>query len=134
MSNGLPTPAQLIERLRAVYEAETGERLSDEKLAGRLPISLSTFNRWKKGDTRAFREIVAMLDTAGWLSIDEDVRALAARPRDRLGVLEARVAELPTAEDLGQAVATLQAAIDRLASRGSREVQPVKPARKRGAQ
>ena len=48
----------------------------------------------------------------------------------RLEELEATVAELPTADDLGRAVATLQAAIDRLASRDSREAQPARRARK----
>lgn len=71
------TARALIERLREVYETEAGERLSDEKLAGRLPITLSTFNRWKKGDTRAFRNTVAMLEKAGWLREDLMEAALA---------------------------------------------------------
>jgi hypothetical protein len=63
-----PSAADLIERLRDVYSDRDGTRASDEKLAGQLPITLSTLNRWKKGDTRAFDNIVLMLDEAGWLS------------------------------------------------------------------
>lgn len=79
-----PTAAQLLERLRAIYESREGEALSDERLAARLPISLSTLNRWKKGDTRQFREIVQALDEAGWLSIGEDAPAKEATPPDPL--------------------------------------------------
>lgn len=82
-----PTAAEVIEQLRVVYEEQTGERLSDEKLAAKLPIGLSTFNRWKKSDTRAFRDVVDMLALAGWLNTPEDARALARTihdPREEL--------------------------------------------------
>lgn len=94
----LPTANELLERLRAIYEEQAGESLSDEKLAGRLPISLSTFNRWKKGDTKQFRDIVKMLGEAGWLKSDdartkrpltEDERARARRAHAELeGLLQ----------------------------------------------
>lgn len=75
-----------------------------------------------------FRSVVErMKETPGRDRLD------VALPDNHLGALEAKVAELPTAEDLGKAVATLQAAIDRLAIAGSHEAQPAKPARKRGA-
>lgn len=80
----------LLERLREVYRDDDGKTLSDEKLAGRLPISLSTFNRWKKGDTKAFRDTVAMLETAGWISIDGEAPAQVSSP-DRLEELSTLV-------------------------------------------
>lgn len=129
-----PTALQLIERLREIYSAEAEERLSNEKLMARLPISLSTYARWKKKDTSSFDNIIEMLDRAGWLNTGADAPARReTSDGQRLRSLEAKVAELPTADDLGTAVATLQAAIDRLANAGSREAQPAKPARKRGA-
>lgn len=72
-----PTAADLITRLREVHEEQAGMSLSDEKLAGRLPITLSTLNRWKKGDTRQFAEIVAMLDEAGWLTASTEAGGVA---------------------------------------------------------
>ena len=50
----------------------------------------------------------------------------------RLEALEAKVGELPTADDLGRAVATLQAAIESRATRDIPETQPVKRAGRRG--
>jgi hypothetical protein len=69
-----PTAAELIARLHEIYAEETGGKLSDEDLAGHLPITLSTVNRWKKADTEAFRDIVKMLDKAGWLTTGEATR------------------------------------------------------------
>lgn len=83
----------LLERLREVYRDADGNTLSDEKLAGKLPISLSTFNRWKKGDTKAFRDTIAMLDTAGWLNIDADAPR-AESPPDLLADIADGVAEI----------------------------------------
>lgn len=56
-----PTAAELLEELR-----EPGE--SYEALAARLPISLSTVNRWKKSSPRDWDTILTLLDRAGWLS------------------------------------------------------------------
>lgn len=76
-----PTAAQLLARLREVYAERDGKPLSEEKLAGRLPITLSTFNRWKKRDTKAFSDIVQMLDDAGWLNdAATDLAAETGRP------------------------------------------------------
>lgn len=80
-----PTAAQLLDRLREIHQELTGEPLSDETLAGQLPITLSTFNRWKKKDTKMFRAIVKMLDEAGWLVEEEPTRrpsgeAVAIKP------------------------------------------------------
>lgn len=68
----MPNAADLIECLRVIYERREGEgvKLSDENLAARLPITLSTFNRWKKGNTRQFEQIMTMLAEAGWLKDD----------------------------------------------------------------
>lgn len=74
------------------------------------------------------RGLLATVDMLLETAKAADVEETAAR----LGSLEAKVAELPTAEDLGRAVATLQAAIDRLASRDTREVQQAKRTRKGG--
>jgi hypothetical protein len=68
-----PTAAALIEKLR-----EPGEAY--EKLAARLPISLSTVYRWKKGDADDFKRIAGMLEDAGWLdeaAIRRDLLAAA---------------------------------------------------------
>lgn len=56
-----PSAADLLEALR-----EPGE--SYESLAARLPISLSTVNRWKKRSPRDWDTIMLLLDRAGWLS------------------------------------------------------------------
>jgi hypothetical protein len=68
-----PTAAELITRLREIYAAKlpAGEKLSDETLVAKLPITMSTFHRWKKEDTKTFRAIVTMLDDAGWLTSGE---------------------------------------------------------------
>lgn len=60
--------ADLIERLRHIYGA--GTHLPDPDLAAKLPISLSTVSRWKKGDTAQFDAIITMLDEAKLLSTD----------------------------------------------------------------
>lgn len=88
---------------------------------------------------RLMRAAAVRMDADGPVAVPR--RLLAAADGDRLPfenslrleALEAKVSELPTAEDLGRAVATLQGAIDSLASRGTREVQQEKPARRRGA-
>lgn len=111
-----PTAAQLIERLRTVHEAKVGRPLSDEELAGRLPITLSTFNRWKKADTKAFQSTLTMLEEAGWLA-DSEPGSAEAEPEEsidgRLQVLQARVDELPTAADLQRLGQTMRRAIAR---------------------
>jgi hypothetical protein len=106
-----PTAARLIERLREVYADKDGSKLSDEKLAGKLPITLSTFNRWKKSDTKAFRDMITMLDAAGWLQPDAaEVAMDPAAPHDPLEALVREVAEIARmqaliAEHLGVAPA-----------------------------
>lgn len=55
--------ADVLERLR-----EDGE--SYESLASRLPISLSTVNRWKKESPRDWDTIIQLLDAAGLISLE----------------------------------------------------------------
>lgn len=105
-----PSAADLIERLRDVYEQREGVKLADEKLAGRLPISLSTFNRWKKGNTASFDRIVECLDIAGWLSTPEDDRVLVAPPGDRLEAL--LVGQTEMAETLEEILARLPVPVE----------------------
>jgi len=88
-----PTAAELIERLREVHQGD-GKRLSDEDLASRLPISLSTLNRWKKNDAQGFQDIVWMLSTAGWLNTGGDGRAAVEPPGDPLERIARGVTEL----------------------------------------
>lgn len=83
MSN-LPTVADLIERLRQVHEQRLGKSLSDEKLAGQLPFSLSTFNRWKNADPRYFQQTVELLNEAGWLAYNADGPGVEQSPRTPL--------------------------------------------------
>lgn len=85
----LPTAAALIERLRDLYEAQLGEKLSDERLAAQLKFGLSTLHRWKKEDTEQFALIVKMLDEAGWLNTTADGRVIEeSAPRPLPMVLE----------------------------------------------
>lgn len=73
--------AALLELLRDRYSNEAGERLTDEDLAARLPITLSTLNRWKKADPQTFPAIVWMLREAG-LIVDAPTLAEAAADVD----------------------------------------------------
>lgn len=83
-----PSAAALIERLRDVYEQQEGVKLADEKLSGRLPISLSTFNRWKKKDTRSYTDLMSMLATAGWLNLNgEGASGPVAKPDPQAALL-----------------------------------------------
>lgn len=95
-----PTAAQLLARLRAIYEQREGRSLSDEKLAGKLPISLSAFNRWKKGDTQQFNNIVEMLEIAGWLNTAGDLPSAETDPDLPLGSEDAAALLLGQAEGL----------------------------------
>jgi len=89
--------------------------------------------RWLAGKSSpSYENTMEMLERCGWLNMSEGVQPQDLIARDPLAALAAKVEELPTADDLGRAVATLQAAIDGLASRGSPAVQTKKPARKRG--
>lgn len=73
----LPTAKQLIEQLRTAL-SENGQRLTDEQLAARLPITLSTFNRWKKADTDRYTAVIEMVAMAGWLDEGRLARDLPA--------------------------------------------------------
>jgi transcriptional regulator with XRE-family HTH domain len=68
-----PSTRDLIEALR-----EPGE--SYEDLAARLPISLSTLNRWKRAAPRDWYPILEMLDRAGWLKYNGAATARAEQP------------------------------------------------------
>lgn len=77
-----PTTADLIEALR-----KPGE--SYEALAARLPISLSTVNRWKRESPQDWDGLLQMLEAAGWLNMAADVPQgdrLPADPLERLAV------------------------------------------------
>lgn len=65
-----PSAADLLEALRAPGE-------SYESLAARLPVSLSTVNRWKKRSPRDWDTILALLSRAGWLNQDRLAAAQA---------------------------------------------------------
>lgn len=56
--------ADLLEKLR-----EPGETY--ESLAARLPISLSTVNRWKKQSPRDWDTCIALLERAGLLNLED---------------------------------------------------------------
>lgn len=64
----IPSTAELLERLRRVLREEGQPRLTDEALAGELPITLSTVSRWKKRPPRDYRHLMECLALAGWLN------------------------------------------------------------------
>jgi hypothetical protein len=86
----LPTARDLIERLREIH-ALPGEKLSDEALAAKLPITGSTLARWKRRDPEKFSELVQMMTEAGWLNMGGDAHADVWRTRDPLVELQATV-------------------------------------------
>lgn len=59
----LPTPADLIERLRSVYNAT-----SDEDLAQRLGVPLRRLAGYKAGKGMPYWRTLDLLNRAGWLS------------------------------------------------------------------
>jgi hypothetical protein len=76
----LPTTANLIEALR--QPRADGRLESYEALANRLPISMSTVNRWKRDSPEEWDTFVGLLDEAGWLdhaAISRDLARAAAR-------------------------------------------------------
>ena len=119
-----PTAADLLERLRTIYEEREGTRLSDEKLAGRLPITLSTFNRWKRGDTRSFRDVVTLLDQAGWLNMGEAEPAISSPASQGVDHLEEIAAAL---KDLTESQAEI---LRRLPPGDADALPPARPKRK----
>lgn len=98
------------------------------ELARLLGVDKNTVRRWIDGERAPeYAPTMQMLQMCGWLAIDETRETVLVElppAKDRLAALEARVAELPTAEDLGVAVETLRAAIDRLAKSGRSEAAP----------
>jgi len=66
-----PTAAELLEELRRPGE-------SYESLAARLPISLSTVNRWKRQSPRDWDTTLTLLDQAGWLTPPRHLAAARA--------------------------------------------------------
>lgn len=70
------TPADLIERLRDVFQAR-----SDEDLAARLGIPLRSLSNYKNGQEMSFSRAVELLELAGWLTVDDDVASPAAKIR-----------------------------------------------------
>jgi len=66
-----PTTKDLLEALR-----NPGE--SYEALAARLPISMSTVNRWKKESPAEWDLYIELLDRAGWLNQDRVEGGLVA--------------------------------------------------------
>ena len=68
-----PTTADLIEALRREGE-------SYEDLAARLPISLSTVNRWKKRSPDDWEALLQMLEMAGWLNVTRPAQTAGLRP------------------------------------------------------
>jgi len=77
-----PSAAVLLEALR-----DPGE--SYESLAARLPISLSTVNRWKKRSPRDWDTILGLLSLAGWLDTDAIRRARAQAEAEAAAQMEA---------------------------------------------
>jgi hypothetical protein len=94
----IPSAADLIEELRC-QTAEDSDRLTDEQLAGRLPITLSTLNRWKKEDPRHYTSLMKMLRQAGWLNEDRVLAAVRAAERARAEETERRAASLAEREE-----------------------------------
>lgn len=129
---------------------ENAERIGE--LAGR-PAELYYLQQGEWADMRAFVAAVdrleAVLRDAGQLTPQAEgsregaataptgptanTRLTPEQIDDRLAKLEALVAELPTADDLARAAKRLQAAIDRLASRGIREAPEASSAPNHGA-
>lgn len=93
-----PTTADLIEALRQPGEAY-------ETLAARLPISLSTVNRWKKESPQDWDGLLEMLEMAGWLRLPGDAEPAPlspAREKRRTRLLrEAQAALARLDEEMG---------------------------------
>lgn len=68
----LPTPADLVERLRSVYNAT-----SDEDLARRLDVPVRRLAGYKAGKGMPFWRTVDLLNRAGWLSQTQKRPSLA---------------------------------------------------------
>src|SRR6266540_342594 len=59
------TPEKLVNRLKEVTGTET-----DMQLAIELGVALRTVQSWKKGKGMSFPHTLALLERAGWLSVD----------------------------------------------------------------
>lgn len=66
----LPTPLELVDRLKEVYGVRT-----DEDLARRLGVPVRSVGRWKAGKAMNYARTVDFLNRCGWLSTMKKVPA-----------------------------------------------------------
>lgn len=129
----LPTTGEILERIRAAHLAETGERLSDERLAAHLKIGMSRFNRWKSASPEIAELTIRLVAEAG---------LLRSRPEDQAAAGESFDSRLERAADRAVRVArsvaelldALNVQLDDSAPPATRlEPQPAPPKRNRRA-